>query len=484
MTVSRINDHKVRGGKVVSPWNYSLGQTMKFSSWAVNRLPEYIWLALILEGYGRERGLEVAAIILQEIASYEEVLTTPRLSKILSLPSSRQEAVYKTIRRRVDKAILSPLTAFVDGERHELFWDYFYEPQYTLENRLETLQLVIKKYFFHQSNEATDVRYLVIMNIVFHGKMHFSSECSSTVEALQKYPLTSHDDEKMRSYRPLVRAGEISEMHMGDFDTEFIKKFWNIIGMKLDCKLFFIEHKVGSMNNKTFMKNTAEAFEYIWCKYRNETLSDDRLTVILSMVTYSYKILNETVANKIGNTITARSSCRTMAEVFIMLKYLKKMSAEKPNIWAEYKQYGIGKYKLVLLKSRETEVAADSHIIPDLLDVLVNEEIWEEFIDSDLRYFDQMGIREKCTFVGEKELYDLLYDYDTSYTHGLWGAIREAAMVKCDNAAHKFHAVPDLFMKQNSSNVIPDMVGLMRRTVSLLSEDYELPHWYVEKYKV
>lgn len=478
--VSRIKDHKVKGGKVISPWNFSLGQTMKFSSWALTRLPEYIWLALILEAYGRDKGLNIAATILREISSYNKSFDTPKLSKILSMPVSLQHNLYRSILRRVKKETISPLTAIVDGESNELFWDYFYTSKFTLDDKLIALQSVIRKNYDHQSNDATDVRYLVILNMVYQEKIKFSSECTSTIEALQKYPITNHDDEKMRSYRPIVRA---SEMHLGEINNAYIDRFWKLVGMRTDCKLFYIDHKGDGMSHDAFIGDLAEALEYVSCKYKEESLKESKFTVIMSMATYSYKILCETVTNKIGNTISARSSVRIIAEVFIMLKYLVKMSGEKPNIWIEYQQYGIGKYKLVLLKSREVEVASDSHIIPSILELLVNEETWEEFVDADLRYFDQMGIREKCIFVGEKELYDLLYDYDSSYAHGLWGAVREAAMVKCDNPAHKFHAVPDLFLKQNCSDVVPDMVNLMKRTMTLLSEEYSLPEWYIEKYK-
>jgi len=480
MTVSRIKDHKVRSGRVISPWNYSMGQTMKFSSWALNRLPEYIWLALILDTYERDKGLRLAATILQEISSYEKSLDTPRLSKILSLPTSAQESIYKSILKRIGKDSLSPLTAVIDGEKNETFWSYFYVPEHSLDSRLLKLQSIIKTNYFHQSNEATDIRFLVVMNMVYQEKIFFSRECSSTIEALQEYPNTNHEDEKMRSYRPMVRS---AEMHMGESNKEYIESFWKQIGMSTECKLFYINHKDHGMKSDEIIGDIAEVLEYVWCKNKEESIKNGKLTVIMSLITYSYKVLHETVTNNVGTSIAARSSVRIIAEVFIMLKYLIKMAAEKPNIWNDYQQYGVGKYKLVLLKAREVEVAIDSHVIPDILEMLVNEETWEEFIDADLRYFDQMGIRDKSIFVGEKELFDLMYDYDSNYAHGLWGAVRESAMVKCDNAAHMFHAVPDFSLKQNCADVVPDMVKLMKRTLTLLSEEYELPEWYIEKYK-
>ena len=68
----------------------------------------------------------------------------------------------------------------------------------------------------------------------------------------------------------------------------------------------------------------------------------------------------------------------------------------------------------------------------------------EEFLNMDTRYFDSQSIRQKAESVNEKELFGLYYDYDTSFEHALWGAIRESAMLKCDNPAHQYHNVPDI----------------------------------------
>lgn len=479
MAKSRIKDHKVRSGRVISPWNHAMGGTMKFSSWAMNRLPEYIWLGLILEYYGRDEGLRLSAAILKEISSFEKSLDRPRLSKILSLPIASQESIYRIMLRHIKKDVLSPLTSVICREEDEVFWSYVHVPKYSLQKRLDIMQSVLKINYFHQSNEATDIRYLVVLNMIYQDKIRFSSEVTSTIEALQAYPNTPHEDERMRSYRPMVRS---AEMAFGDCDTDYINRFWKAIGMRTDCKLYFIDHKEDDMDYKEFIDDISEALEFIYLKNKEMAISEHKFNVFMAMVLYSYKIFYETASNSIGNTITSRSSARIIAEIFIMLKYLKKMSYEKNNIWQEYQQYGIGKYKLILLKARETTIDTDSHYSPEILDTLVNEETWEEFVDSDLRYFDQMSIRDKSIYVDEKELFDLLYDYDSNYAHGLWGAIRESAMVKCDCAAHNYHTVPDLSLRQKCINVLPDMAKLLKRTMALLSEEFELPSWYKEKY--
>lgn len=479
MNVSKIKDHKVRSGRVISPWNHSLGSTMTFSSWAFSRLPEYIWLCLIHSYYGRDDGLKRTAMILRELSTFEKSLDKPKLSKILALPSDNQERIYRTILKRINKKVLAPLTSILRDETHEVFSEYFYVDEMSLQKRLTIIKDTITKYYPHQSNEATDIRYLIIMNLCYQDKIKFSSEVKDTIQALEEYPHTPHEDERMRMYRPLVRA---SEMAMDEINNDFIDKFWNRIAMRTECELFYIDHKKIDVDHNEYMNDVSEVLEYVYRKNIDRIIAEIKSNVYLALVVYAYKVYCEIVKKEMGNSIAARSSIRTMIEIIIMLKYLSKMSIDKPNIWQEYQQYGIGKYKLILLKARETGVDPDSHMKPELLDLLVNEDIWEEFIDTDLRYFDQMNIRQKSEYVDEKALFDLWYDYDSNYTHGLWGAVREAAMVKCNNSAHKFHAVPDLLLKQNCIDVLPDMTKIMKRIMLLMAEIYTLPEWYLEKY--
>lgn len=93
----------------------------------------------------------------------------------------------------------------------------------------------------------------------------------------------------------------------------------------------------------------------------------------------------------------------------------------------------------------------------------------------DTKYFDKQNIRLKAESVNEKELYGLYYDYDSSFEHGLWGAIRESSLLKCDNPAHKCHCVPDVEDEIRLKTVLPDCIMIMNKTVSFLNEIYGIP---------
>ena len=166
---------------------------------------------------------------------------------------------------------------------------------------------------------------------------------------------------------------------------------------------------------------------------------------------------------------------RISSEDYILMKYLVKNESSHNNIWRDYQLYGIGLYKLVLARYRESNITEESHFDEKYIEALINEFKAEEFIDMDTKYFDNQNIRLKAESVGEKELYGLYYDYDSSYEHGLWGAIRESSLLKCNNPAHKYHCVPDIEDEIRLKTVLPDCVMVMNKTLAFLNDLYGIP---------
>jgi len=49
MKKTTLSELARRKGKLISPWVDQLGDVLTLTSWSLERLPEYIWMALILE---------------------------------------------------------------------------------------------------------------------------------------------------------------------------------------------------------------------------------------------------------------------------------------------------------------------------------------------------------------------------------------------------------------------------------------------------
>ncbi|CAK8719947.1 hypothetical protein GCAAIG_09465 [Candidatus Electronema halotolerans] len=476
--VSRLSEHRLhkKQGIVATPLNDRLRDQLTLSSWGKERMPEYLWLGLILLYYGREEGLEKAGRVLLDISKKVHNLPHPRLSMVFGLSDEDQHTLFTIVSTIIDKKVLSPLTVLYRPLTYPVFNDFFNIPQFGFESRIKYLLRAIEIYFSSGSDETTDLRFLSLSFLIFSDKLRVAKGLTMTIEALKEYPYTEHSDEKMRKYRPAIRSMEGGYSGtLENNNNDFCKQFWIDIGMITSCKPVSIVFDQNKYTYKDFIRQFQKTLEYIIHSNKEKSLAEDKFDVIVGSITYALKIFIELTEKSLGNSILGRHGVRTIIEILIILKYLLKREVSNHDIWEEYKLYGISKYKLILLKARETDLDNTAHFIPLIVDALVNEIRWEEFIDVDLKYFDKHGIREKSIEADEKELFDLFYDYDSSFAHGLWGAVRESAMVHCDNAAHQYHAIPDINSNQELPDVKADSFKTMQKLLSLLTGIYNVP---------
>ena len=109
----------------------------------------------------------------------------------------------------------------------------------------------------------------------------------------------------------------------------------------------------------------------------------------------------------------------------------------------------------------------NSHLEKNLIKILANELKDEEFIKIDFKNFANKSIRQKFLDVDEKDLYDVFYDYDTCFTHGYWSAIRESALLICDNPLHNYHSVPDTNGDQKLIDISSDYVFILNKIIEI-----------------
>ncbi len=99
MKHSKLSDHTFKKGKFITPIN-SLPMMQEFEdekSWTYGRMPEYIWIGLILKYYGREEGLRKSYSIISTLHKLAPDLYTARLSQILKLDIDIQKQFYDYI---------------------------------------------------------------------------------------------------------------------------------------------------------------------------------------------------------------------------------------------------------------------------------------------------------------------------------------------------------------------------------------------------
>lgn len=471
MDSSTLEQHEFKKGKFIPPL-MQLSDRIEFISWSKDRLPEMLWLALIYSQYDRQTGLEKTMRILTYIKNMGFNIELPYFSLILKLPEDQQNKIYAFIKSENNENVLSPLTIIFNYSEYPGFAKSFYSEEINEEKKIILLNC-IKKFYPPQDECTTDIRYLSVYFELITGR---TKHREKTLKDLFLYTRIPHSDERMKSIRPTIRSCDGITPFIQK-DNNYLEKFWESISSMTDCKLFYIiykndETKEEIAETKDFLRNVMQYYATI---YETTKPLDDKMLVLIGILTYSYKRFSEIIEYNLYNSIVGRSIIRVLIEDYIMIKYLLKKETEKPNIWTEYQSYGIGQLKLI---EKRFQAAADtlekSHVEYKYLEIIVNDYINEEFLNMDTRYFDSQNIRLKAEYVDEKDLFGLYYDYDSSFEHGLWGAIRECALLKCEAAGHQYHCVPDYNNNQKCKSIWYDSVVTLLKTIKEISNIYSL----------
>lgn len=479
---SKLSDHTFKKGVLYTPFNSNLGESLTLSQWALEWLPEYIWISLILDYYGREKGIDNVGRIIKELSENDKALCIPTLSKVLLLEPEKQRIFFGVICKHTNRTILSPLTLILRLDQYVIFNEFFSDMESPADEKLEVLQGVIKKNLFHQTNDATDVRFLVLWFNIYAGHLHFASGMEIT-KALVEYPKVSHDSPEMRLFRPLIRSAEMGMRFRENNNNNFSTSFWNSIGLLSKCETFIIDYGEQAGVSMSFFEDAVNTIEYLMANNKDKLLSDEKFSICLGIATYALKVYKEVLDSKTGNGILGRCALRTITEVYVTLKYMALREKDQNDVWKSFIEYGIGKYKYVVLKAREVNPdLSQHHFTLPVLEALLNEDKSEEYTNMDTRQFDNQNVRKKFEAIDENDLYDFFYEYDTNYTHGFWGAIRESAMIFCNNPAHKYHSIPDITFEQKLRSVEHDCEYVLKKLLYMISTFYEFPDFYKDKY--
>lgn len=478
MEHSKLEKHKFKKGKFITPWNDMLGDIGVMQNWALERLPEYIWIGLIFEEYGRKKGLEKCYEIITKLHELNPEINAPTISNILSMDDIKQEQFWNFVKENAEKKVLAPLTLIYTYRRYKIFNKLFRDNE-DYETKVNRICDVLRKGFDGHSFFATDIRFVVLYFVLLQGRLHVPE---NILETICEYPHIEHKDERMRLVRPTIRSMEMGTLDMGNVDKRNLEIFWKRISEMSECETFYIEYDNLAECPESYLDFLQEIFEYLTKVFVSTAPLNEKYLVILGISTYAYKRIKELVKHDLYNEISGRGIIRNLIEDYIMLKYLILHEEEHQNIWNEYQYYGIGLYKLVMTRERNTPCSyKDGHVNYRYIELLVNEYMDEEYINMDTSYFDKQAIRVKAKEVGEEELYKLFYDYDSSFEHGLWGAVRESALLKCNSPAHQYHCVPDCIGIQKLPSVWKDCVRTMNKILAIIDGYISIPKQLLEE---
>lgn len=462
--VTPLKKHGREGSKLVAPFDGIPNMTP--SSWLDDVLPESLWSVLLVDRLERDYALEVFrrvahAIDDERFAIPEGVITHSSLAR------EPESALLPLVRLLVEDdavaEVLFPLTVLRDLPGHGT-WAECLAGAGDPAEAWPRLGSAILTCFDHQSQEATDCRWMKVLALLVSGKLQLPSK----EMALEIFQYPNRGD--MRRVRPFIRSSEMT-LRMTQPTSDWPQLFWRQCFGEAPCGPLFtyngdpVPDAVGvTMDQLRTLKTQLDD------AYRDtlaDTVVDARRDAVFGMAAYSARLLEELIRPGMSTSVSARMTLRTLAEIAITLTYLA-MKDESAK-WMQYRNYGMGQAKLVFLE--QEGVDEPSFVTVDALESMANEDHWLEFTSIELGNWDKKNLRALAESSKTKDIYDLYYDWTSHHLHGHWGAVRESCFLVCGNPLHRFHRVLAA-EPLPLGDVLPDAARVMDRTLDAVRRCY------------
>lgn len=482
MGKSTLKQHTQNKKVLITPFNKYLGRYVTFKKWQ-SRLPNLLWLALIIKQYGHIKGLEKCYRIIEFMQKSDIKVQDLYITTILNLNDNQKSNLFDYINYICEDKILDALCLVIDDK---IFRKKFYQINRVSESRIKELEDLVTECYSKFSHLGCDIRFFYAYHQAYIGKLKLMKDSLTLTGTFQEYYKLEHSEPIMDLYRSDIRSLELSFSMISEENQEYSISFWEKVGSFSECELYLLNYPEGDEINMENFYNDVEQQLHNLIANNFKNKNEDKFIVISGLFTYAVKILRDVCKNNLHNSISSRVLLRTIIDTYINIKYLLYIEENKPNVWYEFQEYGLSKYKLIYKKAIEKyEINDKSHLTPKILEAIVNDNFDEETMDIDLGYFDKTNIIKKFEDVEEKELYDTIYDYDISYSHAHWGAVRESSLLKCDNTLHQLHIVSDEYGQQASKSTEYDYVMIFARMMRVISSQYVgISNEFFDKYEV
>lgn len=344
----------------------------------------------------------------------------------------------------------------------------------------EVLAKGIGSCFYHQSQEATDVRWLKVMFQIICGNVSFPETFAERLEEFRLYP----EKGDMRSVRPSIRSMELSfrswefgeERGLGPpvepekLPPKHGEAFWQELFKKTEC-ISFEKFDQPNRPEEALRDELWELYKDL-SSYFVQTLKNTSLNpkhdAAFGLVLYAVALCFDIALGYNHTFAEGRIVLRSIMEAFVTLHYLKHRDDE--SLWKKYRTDGVGKTKLAFLKNISSE-ELPAYFDTERIEQLANEDMWLEFQDINIGSWANSDLRTMATESGVKEVYDNYYDWTSGYAHSQWMCVRDTVLTFCANPMHRFHRIPTM-PRFNMPSILPDAFKLINRMLNDLNVLY------------
>lgn len=469
MSRTKLKGHKQQGKQLHPPFA-QLGITN--SSWQNDRLPEMLWAAILIGNLPRERTLNIFRRVVNAILAVknEETKGDVRLSGIAAMPEREKIPVLEAIIAGEDvRECLSSLLLFEMLPGKNSWIGVLGRP--ASERSVDYLMRGVASTLWHQSQEATDCRWVRLLSIMAAGKLLMPDSFGDLGRELVNYP----NEGDMTRIRPFIRSAEIS-LNATEVDQKpdpWPGEFWSECLGNTPCFSLLREPSANAPASGTTIQRVGEVYELLikhWLETRCETGIDAKHDTTFGLAFYSLNILRELLSIGNSTAIIGRFGLRSLLDGFVTLTYL--VHKNNLDLWRSHRVFGAGQAKLSSLKLEDLKSEKCFADVATLTEI-ANEDVWEEFLSINVGHWEDSSLRRQAVESGVKAEYDKYYAWTSSFIHAHWGSIREAVFDTCGNPLHRLHRIPRKQCK-TLPDVVPDACELVDKVLDIVSKIYPM----------
>jgi hypothetical protein len=509
---STISQHR-RTGKILKPPFRTLPRSQSIP-WLRDTFPDMIWLCSLISHNGDD-GMVLAGDFLDRISSVidaavadgrielpDDFLLTGGLTSFESIPGAvRTEIIYAlrsdglydkglpwVLARGLGKYSDLPGAWLLDGWRGRALIITPDEPE-------RYLAKVVLDSSYGQSAAATRAKTMYIRARLQARKIVLSPEAfDDWKDLLPRYPFNITEEER-RHLEPSLRATFLAfasdtygpkEDGTDSPTLTWAKSFWRQNWTLYACKTTRDEPAgddaatpdgaIADLKRQWYaeLDDIQKTFDQVAHEVDPDLYNPDRYEVLTGITLRMLRSLAVLIRYPALWTMEHGSSItRSLLEARIVLKWL--IQQNDLDLYARFKDYGCGRIKLLKLHLEEYRDGLDEPR-PDLdrhieyLDVLVNQDIWEEFQDISIEgNFAGIDTRKMAEQVGLLTEYRLLFAPASATVHGEWGALDQYVLAVCENPLHRHHRIP---RSDLSIRLGPELVDSAVSIAYQLVDDY------------
>lgn len=460
---------------------------MVLSSWTNDRMPDMIWAVLIRYKHPGNIGYAILRSILvwlQQNKGDSAIEGATHTNIAAFNPVLRKKFITYIVEQAGTDALKS-LILLKELPAYSVWKQALGKVAIDPENSYDFMACAVSDVMFHQTQEATDIRWVKLMGTIISGKLKMPAEM---IEEYIEYP--NKYDQKL--VRPSIRSAEMTtEMSTsGIIKREWPEEFWKSMQVETVCipeistkEEYIVERYKKEVEDKKYFNETLppirEALVYHALNTSTTTGIDSRHETVFGLALYASDIFIENVILKVGGTSSGRVNARIILEAYLTLKYLLVKEKNGELLWDAYRGYGSGQASLIERKYHDDNFESQMVDINKVRDI-ANEDKWQEYVPINLGNWDASDLRKISIAVDEKDLYDKYYPYTSSFIHAGWGAVREASMQSCLNPLHRMHRIP-MFSLPVMLSVNEDCRQMLNKIFGLVNQTYPTFDFQIEK---